>query len=332
MKSQTRTEVLMFENAFVDKRLDRRAERLMQAMSHRESAVVHQCCATLKEQHGTYRFLGNPAVHEHDMTAAFGRQCAQQIRGRHVLAIHDTSSIDFQAHAGRLSNQDPDIGPLETASQVGFFVHPVLVVDAASAFPLGYASVHLWNRSWRSKTKTERESKAQPFEEKESFRWVEAVQGAASVLAGADRVTVIADRESDIFEVFAQVPDDRTEVLIRVAQNRCVNEEPGRLFDTLAAAPCQGSYQLEIVATPTRQARTATMEVRWGSVTLHRPTTASKHLPTRGSLWALETRETAESVPPGESPICGRLLHHPCHHHLGHGLDRDSVVSVAVDH
>jgi hypothetical protein len=298
----------MFENAFVDARLDRRADLIMQAMSQRKSAVVHQCCPTAKEQTGAYRFFGNSDVTEAEIATAFGRQCMAQLRGRHVLAIHDTSSVDFQAHAGRLSNQDSAIGPLETAFQVGFFVHPVLVVDAVSAFPLGYASVHLWSRPWSAETKTERRYKRQSFEEKESFRWVDAVQRNASVLDEAEHVTVIADRESDIFEVFAQVPNDQTDVLIRVAQNRCVDEEPGKLFDALTAAPCQGRYQVEISATPTRQARTAMMEVRWRAVTLHRPATASQSLPKTVALWALETCETPDSVPVGETPICWRLL------------------------
>lgn len=313
----------MFTGAFIDRRLDRRAEQMMHDISHRKSAVVHQYCPTAHAQTGAYRFLGNPDVTETEIAAAFGRQCAQQVQGRHILAIHDSSSIDLQAHAGRLSNQDPLIGPLEAASQVGFFVHPVVAVDAASAFPLGYVSVHLWSRPWTPEPMTDWEKKTRPFEEKESSRWVAAVQGSASVLADAEYVTVIADRESDIFEVFAQVPDASTGVLIRVAQNRRVDEEPGKLLDALAAAPCQGRYTLDIAATPTRQARTATMEVRWRAITLKRPATTSTTLPERVTLWALETRETSDSVPIGESPVCWRLL-------TTHALDSFEMVLTVI--
>lgn len=298
----------MFEGAFVDKRLERRGEQIVEAMTQRQSAVVHQFCETPKDQIGAYRFFSNADVTEAEIVTALSQQCAEQVGGRHVLAIHDTTSLNFQAHAGRLSCQDPLLGPLETASQVGFFLHPILVVDAASAFPIGYAAVHLWNRTWQQPTKTERNYPQQPFEDKESFRWVETVHESASALAAADRVTVIADRESDIFEVLTDVPDARTDLVIRVAQNRCVDEVPGKLFETLAASPCQASYSLVIPATPTRQARTAQMEVRWCPVTLHRPATTAKSRPATIRLWALETRETTASVPPGETPICWRLL------------------------
>ena len=313
----------MFEGALVDRRLDRRGEQIVEAMTQRQSAVVHQFCETTKEQLGAYRFFSNADVTEADLVGALGQQCAQQVIGRHVLAIHDTSSINFQAHAGRLSRQDPCLGPLETASQVGFFLHPILVVAADSAFPVGYASVHLWNRSWQQPPKTDRTYKQQPFEEKESFRWVDTVRESAPTLATAERVTVIADRESDIFEVLTDLPDARTDLVIRVAQNRCVDEEPGKLFEALAARPCQHSYALTIAGTPTRQARTATMEVRWSAVTLHRPATTSKTRPATVCLWALETRETSLSVPPGEEPICWRLL-------TTHALDHVEMVLTVI--
>jgi hypothetical protein len=314
---------MMFEGAFVDRRLERRGDQIVEAMTQRQSAVVHQFCETSKEQIGAYRFFSNADVTEGELVSALGQQCAQQVTGRHVLAIHDTSSINFQAHAGRLSCQDPLIGPLETDSQVGFFLHPILVVEAASAFPLGYAAVHLWNRNWQQPTKTDRTYKQQPFEDKESFRWVETVRDSALNLAAADRVTVIADRESDIFDVFADLPGARTDLVIRVAQNRCVDEEPGKLFEALAGRPCQHTYSLDIAGTPTRQARTATMEVRWCAVTLHRPATTAKTRPAIVRLWALETRETSQSVPLGEEPICWRLL-------TTHALDHVEIVLMVI--
>lgn len=299
---------MMFEDAFVDRRLEARAEQIMNAMSQHGSAVVHHCCSSPKEQIGAYRFFGNADVTEEEMVAALQRQCARQVMGKPVLAIHDTTSLNFQAHAGRLSRQDPDIGPLERAGQVGFFLHPALVVDAETAFPLGYGAIQRWNRGWNQPAKTDRQYQAQPREAKESWRGVETIRASAPVVAEAAHVTVIADRESDIYEVFAQPVEAHTDLLIRVAQNRCVEEEPGKLLTALAATPCQATYHLELPGPRSRQARTAVMEVRWRAITLHRPATASKSLPATVALWALEARETLASVPAGEGPICWRLL------------------------
>ena len=298
----------MFEGAFVDTRLDRRGEQILKAMIEKQSAVVHQCCSSHAEQIGAYRFFRNSAVSEAALIAASARHCQPQVRGRHVLAIQDTTSLNIEAHTGRLRAGDSAIGPATPGGQTGFFLHPTLVMDAEQAFPLGLAHVEVWNRSWQQPTKQERQYKSQPFAAKESARWVRSVRRSAPWLAEASRVTVVADRESDVYEVLAQVPDARTDVVLRVAQNRCVSEEPGRLFAVLATQPVQARYSLELRGNATRQARTATIELRWCPVTLHCPASRAKSLVPELPLWALEARETASSVPAGEKPVLWRIL------------------------
>ena len=56
-----------------------------------------------------------------------------------------------------------------------------------------------------------------PLAEKESRRWLDGAGRAAEVGAKAARVTVIADRESDIFAAFALRPA-ATELVVRAAQ------------------------------------------------------------------------------------------------------------------
>ncbi|WP_291064441.1 hypothetical protein [Hydrogenophaga sp.] len=64
-------------------------------------------------------------------------------RGRHVLAIQDSSEINFQRHANRVSG----LGTLGNGSDLGFFIHPLLVVDADESACLGLAHLHLWQRT-----------------------------------------------------------------------------------------------------------------------------------------------------------------------------------------
>ena len=59
--------------------------------------------------------------------------CHQQVRGRHVLAISDTSEINLQAHAGRLKPAGQ--GVVGNNTDIGFFIHPTLTVDADSGLP-----------------------------------------------------------------------------------------------------------------------------------------------------------------------------------------------------
>jgi hypothetical protein len=44
------------------------------------------------------------------MLATAAGDCARRVAGRHVLAIQDTSEINYQAHAGRVKG----LGPVES--------------------------------------------------------------------------------------------------------------------------------------------------------------------------------------------------------------------------
>lgn len=130
-----------------------------------------------------------------------------QVEGKHVLCIQDTSEINYTAHSGRLKASDPQLGPVTKSRDVGFFVHPNLVLDAQSGFALGFADIHLWNRPWDKLDKHQRHYQRLPIEEKESIRWIEAAQRAKQRLNGAAQVTLIADREADIYQIFSRLPE-----------------------------------------------------------------------------------------------------------------------------
>jgi hypothetical protein len=300
----------MFEGAFGDRRLDHRGETIFEAMKQHETAILNQCCSTHAEKAGAYRFFANDAVTKDEVMSAGAQQCAQAVAARHVLAIQDTTSIDVTAHAGLFEPNDACLGPIEHQQHLGFFVHPVLAVDADQAFPLGLGSVTMWSRPRNQPSKTERKYKTLPFEEKESARWVTSIQTSASALASAEHVTVVADRESDIYEFLATVPDAQTDVLIRACQDRCVKEEEAidHLFSALESSQVASTYELDVASTPSRQARPATMEVRFRQVSIRRPARASRTLPETISVWAVDTRERPETVPPQEQPIQWRLL------------------------
>lgn len=81
-------------------------------------------------------------------------------------------------------------------------------------------------------------------------------------------MTAISDREGDIYEVFATVPDKRTHLLIRSRDNRRITE--GKLFDYLSNQDVAGTYELEIRGDirKTRKSRKATIEIRMAKANL----------------------------------------------------------------
>ena len=112
--------------------------------------------------------------------------------------------------------------------------------------------------------------------DKESQRWLDGMSGRL-VAAGAARVTTVADREGDIYEMFADRPEG-VEVLIRAAQDRAVSQGAGRLFSSLADRP-EREHAIELPARPGQSKRQARIGVRFGRVTLERPKNRACRVP-----------------------------------------------------
>ncbi|MDP3533680.1 MAG: hypothetical protein Q8S31_10395 [Alphaproteobacteria bacterium] len=54
--------------------------------------------------------------------------------------------------------------------------------------------------SWQRTSESRENYKSLPIEEKESYRWLETALNSKKSLSMASKITIIADRESDIYE------------------------------------------------------------------------------------------------------------------------------------
>lgn len=225
---------------------------------------------------------------------------AEACADRHVLMIQDTSEINYESQRGRKRG----LGTVGNGHDIGLFVHPMLAVDAERGHCLGLFDVQVWRR-FKAKSKDYRK---QPIEEKESYRWLKGPQRAKAALGKAALVTVIDDREGDIYEKWARLPDRRTQLLTRACRDRSM-VGGGTLFAAMADLPEKHSYSLDLPARPgkKRQARQACLAVRFGRVTIRRPQSCSdRDAPEEIELSAIEVIE--RDPPAGETPVHWRLL------------------------
>lgn len=279
-------------------------------MIEHECSVIAQFARNRAEVVGASRFLHNDAVSLEALLGATRAHCAARVEGRHVLSIQDTTALNYARHSGLLKVSDPELGPVNTKGDVGLFLHPSLVLDAQTGFAVGFSDLYVWNRRWNQHDKHLRGYNRQPIEAKESFRWIASSRHSQQTLARARRVTILADREADIYEEFVLVPDERTHVLIRSRSDRRLAGTDQTLYTCLEGLPKAGQYTLQVEATHRRAARTASIEVRFTRVALAKPD-SNRHaasLPASIELSAVEARESAESVPAGEAPVLWRLL------------------------
>jgi hypothetical protein len=243
------------------------------------------------------RFLRNKRVSEAELIAEARSHLLAQVAGRRVLAIQDTSEINFSQHAlGKAA-----FGHGGNGVDPAFFIHPLLVVDADSGVILGLLDVQLWERHAPVEQDLERTT-----DEKESRRWLVGAEAAAILReAGATCVTVIADREGDLYPAFARRPPE-VELLVRAQTDR-VLANGGHLFSHLDSLPVAEHFFLDLPAIPGRAARRAKMVLRFGPVSIARPQhSADRDLPKSVTLYALDIREI--DPPAGVEPIHWRLM------------------------
>ena len=225
---------------------------------------------------------------------------------RDVLVLQDTSEINLDNHRNRLQH-NTGIGLTGNNRDLGFFMHSSLVLDATDETVLGFSDVQLWHRAEDKLDKEERKYQSLPIEEKESYKWIKACEEGKCHLSKAKSITFIEDREGDIYEQFASIPDERTHLIIRSRDNRKLSGG-GKLFDALAEQAVAGSYAIELVTDLRKDLvkRTASVEVRFCKVSIAKPGSVKKQgMATEIELYAIEVKEVNEDV---ANPIKWRIL------------------------
>ena len=233
------------------------------------------------------RFLHNLSVTPEEMLeTALARTCAL-VAGRHVLAIQDTTSLRDD---GQHSNHQ---------------LHATIAVDAEDGTLLGVVAACFLRHEGAIAVHCNK----RPFAEKDSYRWLEATEVAARLAAaGAASVTVVADRECDIYDEFALRPAE-TELLIRCHHDRVLTDGM-RLYSCTAGLRELGREIVPVPAAPGRAARDAVVTLYARQVTLRRPkrnlAAEAAKLPAALTLTYVEAREIG--APADTTPLHWRLL------------------------
>src|SRR5215212_5159011 len=182
--------------SFGDIRVAQRAEWMIERIAALGTVVVRQIGETRAGEVAAHSFLSSPHVSVEAIVETAGARTARQCVGRRVLAVQDTSEINF---SGR-DKKRRGFGPAGDGKTPGFFIHPVIAVDIETEAVIGLVDAAIWTRTkQRSVARRNR-----CFEDKESARWLAGGEAAAAVLCEASSVTLVSDRESDIYPLFAR--------------------------------------------------------------------------------------------------------------------------------
>ncbi len=233
------------------------------------------------------RFLHNKRLTPAEMLETARACTLARVQGRHVLAIQDTTSLRDASNTTRRS----------------LHLHPSIAVDAASGSLLGLIDAAFLHRCGGKRATRGR----RVFDDKQSRRWLDATTGAARLAqAGAACVTVVADREGDIYEEFALRPAE-VELVIRAQQDRTLADGTllSRCLDGVAEL---GRETIDVPGGPGRKARQAVLALRACQVRIRAPKrtwAAPNPVPAEVALWFVEA---CEIDPPDQATPAHWLL------------------------
>jgi hypothetical protein len=250
------------------------------------------------------RFLRNHSVTAEEMVRHAAKGTAARVAGRDIVVVQDTSELALGGRRARASGYGP-VG--KGGGLGGLLLHAALAIEIGSGALLGLADAKVWNRD-EGDVVAPRRSRATV--DKESQRWLDTTARASEELAAANSITVISDRESDIYEHFACRPSN-VHLIARACQNRKIKTEPENagalLFPFIDGLPEAGRFSVKIPAAPGRKERVAELAIRFAPVELCKPRTgAARGLPDTVAVTLVDVREV--STPKDGEPIHWRLL------------------------
>jgi hypothetical protein len=170
---------------------------LLERMVHAGSVCLRRLAGGKRRHEVQFnRFLGNRKVTLGRLVAGWSQTTRDAVAGRHILAIQDTSEINFRTTRQRTRG----LGEIGKGVGRGVLLHAMVAIDAESQACLGLVAGDIWSRTGRISTPHGK----RPLDQKESRRWVETAAAARDVLRTATRVTLVADREADMYVLWAQ--------------------------------------------------------------------------------------------------------------------------------
>lgn len=224
----------------------------------------------LNREHRASRLFNRPSVHvESVMSSHINRLRERCSEFKEVIGVLDSSHLNFSGHYSLLG-----IGPIGSKEKpVGLMMHSALVLTPQGT-PLGLAGLQLWARDPENfGISNERARRA--TSQKESNKWLVGLHQLEEAVPKNVHLVVVADRECDIFDVFAARRRANTDLVIRASQLKRLVQEGEiqvQLLQLMRRTSVIGVYTVPVPAARKHPARVARMEMRTRKIHVLAPT------------------------------------------------------------
>lgn len=208
-------------------------------------------------------------------------------------------------------------------------MHPVLYLNADNGACCGLAAVATYQREFVEPVLTRKQVQARNyqtfFEDKESYRWYQAIATAWQNCPASITKTVVAEWEADIYPLLTGLQALGVDYVIRSRHNRPV-APAGNLYQLVDTFSQQHQFSLALPPTDKRSAYTAVLQVSFGQVELKKSAVKSRQpQPATHSCWVVKVQENPCSVVNQQEPISWLLL-------TSHPVDKPEQALLIIEY
>ena len=258
---------------FGDVRLNKRLVRTADQLSGQPLDPINKACSGWADTKGSYRLFANEKVQAAEILNVHRERTWKRAKQYpFILAIQDTSFLNYTNHEAT-----EGLGKIGTKKCLarGLVQHTTLGMSAEGV-PLGILDQKVWARKTLPSTRS-KDLRKSPLKEKESSRWLEAMEVVQKTAPKKFPVVTVADRECDIYEFITHAEKIDALFLIRAGRDRTIRtlesgEDIDHLWDYLGNQKRSGEVTVEVPAKGTSEpARQATVSIKFAQVELKRP-------------------------------------------------------------
>ena len=286
-----------------DARLNARAQRMLAQRWQRPTSSFYRSFDTPSQASLAYKLVENPR-YQISLSSLLGPHQLQTARRmaaeKVVLMAQDTTGLSYNT-----LQHTEGLGPLGERGSRGLFLHTLLAFRL-DGIPLGTAWAEVWARPPESDTDRRNE---QSCDEKESGRWVRALQAASQRAQQMPQTVVLVcgDREADIYELYdqKQASPPNLHVLVRGQHDRRLSDG-SQLMESASSLSVGGTLQVKVPRRQGQPARIAKLELRWEQLEIRPPAVALKKSWPALKVYVVLAREAG--APAGVEPIEWLLL------------------------
>lgn len=292
-------------SALGDGRLNTRLMGLARQLAQHPAGSLPQALREPGALKAAYRFFDHSDVTAQGILAShIDSTYARMQQHPCVLIVQDTTYFDYASHP-----QTEGMGPLQAQGGHGMLMHGVLAMTPQRV-PLGVLSARMWARPPDAPPQRGHNGD-RPIEDKESVKWLDGIAAAetARLLCPDTKMVMVADREADIYEVFARCANVDIGFVVRAFRKRRTGGPVPKDLDTrLQDVPVWAQQAIAVPKRGQQAARIAQVRIKALEIGLMPPTPrkAGTALPALAPLWAVEVTEL--DPPSGVAPLRWLLL------------------------